>query len=147
MNQAELEEKLLARGAKRTHLNSKVIPIMLEILAEDVSPSEALEALQSIRDNNLEKIESERWLFENEKRKVRDEKHDLEVKRAELEETEKRLKECMAMETAEMRDRLKAGLIYERMTRPDKMNIYQYSNYVSGLAIIMGNLPMKEGQE
>lgn len=144
MNQAELEEKLLARGATKAHLNSKVIPIMLEVFAEDVSPAEALEALQSIRDNNLEKFKSEQWLFENEKRKVRDEKHDLEVKRAELEQTEKRLKDCMVMETAEMRDRLKAGLMYERMTRPDKMNEYQYSNYVLGLAAIIGNLPMKK---
>ena len=138
MDLQEFKEKLLERGATKGHLNSKVLPIALEVLAEEVSPEEALECLQSIRDNNLEKFKSEQWLFENEKTKVRNEKHDLEVKRAELEQTEKRLKDCMVMETAEMRDKSRAAIMYEKMTRPDGMNMYQYTEYIKGLGKILG---------
>ena len=145
MNLEEFKEKLLERGATKGHLNSKVLPIALEVLAEEVSPEEALKCLQSIRDNNLEKFKSEQWLFENEKTEVRNKKHDLEVKRAELEEEKKALEqmkkelnESLAMETAEMRDKSRAAIMYEKMTRPDGMNMYQYTEYIKGLGKILG---------
>lgn len=137
-NLEDFKKALKKRGATFQHLNSKVLPIALEVLAEEVSPEEALKCLQSIRDNNLEKIESERWLFENEKTKVRNEKHDLEVKRAEFEQQKKALDESLAMETAEMRDKAKAAIMYEKMTNPKGMNMYQYTEYIKGLGKILG---------
>lgn len=158
MTREELNQKLLTRGATKAHLTSKVIPIMLEVFAEEVSPGEALACLQEIRDHDIDKFESEKWLFENEKQEVRNQRHALEVEKGKLEEWEQRLREreefinesTLQLETSEARDKSKMALMYERMTRPDLMNEYQKTGYITGLALILSSdkqMPIKKSDQ
>jgi hypothetical protein len=145
MTRQELDEKLIARGAKRSSLTNKVIPIMLEIFAEDESSSEALKCLQDMRDHEVNKWSSKEIELRNKESRLIDRSQEIYRRNLEINEREQLLKEredvLLNLETAEARDRMKLAMIYERMSRPDKLNEFQLTQYIAGLGLILGNKP------
>lgn len=138
MDLEEFKEKLLKRGANSGHLNSKVVPIALEVLAEECSPEDAMRCLQEIRDHDIGKFGKEKFALQGERNKIEYEKSVLEEEKKALEQMKKELNESLAMETAEMRDKSRAAIMYEKMTNPEGMNMYQYTEYIKGLGKILG---------
>ena len=145
MTRQELDEKLLSRGATKNNLTSKTIPIMLEVFAEEVSPAEALKCLQDIRDHEVNKWSSKEIELRNKEFRLNDKAHEVDIRNQEINRREQVLKEredaLLNLETAEARDRIKLAMIYERMSRPDKLNDFQLTQYIAGLGLILGNKP------
>ena len=158
----ELNFRLAAMGCGKAGLNSKVIPMMLAIFASEDHP-DAWEILQE----KIAEADEERRLLLNERNQMDEEereihqkelkirqkeeilkvheqeiiaqKKEIEDRKKELEDSNSWIAEQMAeMETAEMRDKARALKVYNASI-PKNLNEYQMTEYVKGVAIILGN--------
>jgi len=144
-----LNERLIELGANKSQLNGKVIPMMLEIFAEEHHGEDALDAyncLLEIVDKERKKLDVEKFLFGNTQRDVYNKAHELDRRSEKLAEWENELAEqkkaidkMLEMETAEARDKVRLLILFNQNSGDRRdMNEYQETAYIKGLGNVLG---------
>ena len=140
-----LIEELRSRGATKAQLNSKLIPLMLEILSESdgeylriyeleqeiASKERNLQALQANIQIAKHKLEDFRKLTQAEIEKLKLARNDFEE---DMKTFTQSLAEC---ETAEGRDTIRTAQLY--IESVDISTAYDNTAYIIGLASILSN--------
>lgn len=130
-----LREKLTEMGANKAQLDSKVIPMMLAIFADE---SNAIDAYKAFEETWIEarKAAQEAMTIQDRSRKWEErlEERQNAIKRM-LDDLTRKAEKIATCETPEGRDRMRLALWFKDNAYTD--NVYQRTEYNKGLAAIL----------